>query len=125
MIWPLLEIAGESDVNVEEATAAELAERAELKELAELAELTGLWARILDELETQLLLEDPAASHWTPPYDMAPLPESLRERAGALARAQIVAISKLHEALEAASAELAALVPVRQTTPAVYLDVMG
>ncbi|MEO8222453.1 MAG: hypothetical protein ABI563_16900, partial [Specibacter sp.] len=77
------------------------------------------------ELETQLLLEDPAAPQWTPPYDLAPLPESLRERAGALARAQIVAISKLRNALEAASAELAALVPVRQATQPVYLDVMG
>jgi hypothetical protein len=125
MIWPILEASHESDINVEVASVAELAELAELKELAELAELTELWTRVLDELETQLLLEDPAASHWTPPYDLAPLPESLRERAGALARAQIVAISKLHEALEAASAELAALVPVRQTTPAVYLDVMG
>lgn len=122
MIWPIPEIAGESDVYVHEATAADLAE---LKELAELAELTELWTRVLDELETQLLLEDPAAPQWAPPYDLAPMPESLRARAGALARAQIATIAKLHDSLAAASAELATLVPVRQTTPAVYLDVMG
>lgn len=125
MIWPLFESEQELAAGPEEAIVAELAELAELREAAELADLTELWNRVLDELETQLLLEDPAASHWTPPYYLAPLPESLRARAGALARAQIVAIAKLHEALEAASAELAALVPVRQTTRAVYLDVMG
>ncbi|WP_133162901.1 hypothetical protein [Arthrobacter glacialis] len=118
----MLETADESDVYVEESTAAELAELAELKELTE---LTDLWTRVLDELETQLLLEDPAAPNWNPPYDLAPMPESLRARAATLARAQNLTITKLRESLAAASAELATLAPVRQTTQAVYLDVMG
>lgn len=125
MIWPLLESERELAAGPDEPSGAELAELAELKELAELSKLTEQWTRVLDELETQLMLEDPAAPHWTPPYDLAPMPESLRTRAGALARAQILTITKLRDSLEAASAELATLAPVRQTTQAVYLDVMG
>ncbi|POH59394.1 hypothetical protein [Arthrobacter glacialis] len=125
MIWPTLESERELAAGPNEPSGAELAELAELKEVAELAALTELWTRVLDELETQLLLEDPAAPHWAPPYDLAPMPESLRARAGVLARAQILTITELHDSLAAASAELATLVPVRQTTKSVYLDVLG
>ncbi len=125
MIWPMLESEQKFAAGPDEPGVAELADLAELKELADLSELTEQWIRVLDELETQLLLEDPAAPPWTPPYDLAPMPESLRTRAGTLASAQILTITKLRDSLQAASAELATLAPIRQTTSAVYLDVMG
>lgn len=94
-------------------------------ETAEIAQLTEQWTSVLDELEMELLPADAAGHSWSPPRDLGPLPASLRERAGTLARAQAAAVSTLHQSLELASAELAAAAPAKRATAALYLDVMG
>lgn len=94
-------------------------------ETAEIAALTEQWTRVLDELESELILADATAHHWSPPQGLGPLPTSLRDRAGSLARAQAVAVSTLHQSRELASAELAAAAPAKRATAALYLDVMG
>ncbi len=119
MIWPALETEQHTRANEDDSVAAAH------PPVSVLAELTEQWTGVLDELETQLLMADPATPYWTPPRSLGNLPESLRERAGSLARSQAMAVTTLRIALEAASAELATLLPTRQTTSAVYLDVMG
>ena len=88
-------------------------------------ELTVQWTAILDELETRLMENDAGAPYWTPPAELDPMPASLRERAHELASAQAAAIAALYDSLDQAAAELLKLTPVRQTTSAVYLDIMG
>lgn len=89
------------------------------------AGLVALWRSVLDEMEAELSAADPSASPWTPPPHLGPMPEFLRERAQTLVRDQEAALVKLDDALLAAAADLAAAAPVRRSTPAVYLDVMG
>ncbi|MGA7204717.1 MAG: hypothetical protein WBX27_08825 [Specibacter sp.] len=107
MIWPLVTAAVEP--------AADEAPE----------ELTGQWTAVLDQLETQLMATDAGAPYWTPPTGLGRMPASLRERAHALAAAQAAAIVQLHNSLDCAAAELSRLTPARQTTSAVYLDIMG
>ena len=113
MIWP-------KDARYEVSPASE--------DVAMSDESMQQWIRVLDELEALLTENDATALSWTPPMDLGELPEAVRDRANRLAAAQSAAIAALQEVLADASVELALAPPAaraRQSTSAVYLDVMG
>lgn len=83
------------------------------------------WIHIMDGLEAELADENPMALSWKPPQSVGRMPRDLRERAKRLVSAQSAAIAALQASLTEAAIELAASAPVRQSTSALYLDVMG
>lgn len=107
------------------------------QELSELPENTSRWEAVLDRLEEGVetavrTMEDPHGvpriELWSPPDDLGPVPDDLRERVLRLTEAQALLLEKMARRRDETGKQLEALrrVPgVSQPGRSLYLDVSG
>ena len=97
-------------------------------------EPAAAWARVLDDLDEMAAAagehaDDAAVARlvaWTPPEDLGPLPETLAERALAVADRMASTVERLHRAIRSNRRHARAVTVVTGTTgdrSAAYLDV--